>query len=103
MPGNVGIDYGQFAEDKMTGDSSETRKTLANAFLDTEPEDYRKQLVISQFLDEKFKEEIEESVQVWKIRKKFIELMLLIPMRMIIIRPILERQLPLVASLNDFV
>ena len=64
LPGNVGIDYGQLAENKSTAESSETRKTLANAFLDTEPEDFRKQLIINQFLDEKFKEELQETTQV---------------------------------------
>lgn len=64
LPGNIGIDYGQFAEDKCDPDSSVARKTLANAFLETEPEDYRKQLVINQFLDEKFKEEVQETSQV---------------------------------------
>ena len=62
LPGNMGIDYSQFAEDPKN--TSEARKTLANAFLDTEPEEFRKQLLLSQFLDEKFKEEIKEASKV---------------------------------------
>ena len=65
LPGNVGIDYTQFAEEKNSEKQKETQKTLANAFLDVEPEDCRKQLVINQFLDEKFKEEIQAALEVW--------------------------------------
>ncbi|XP_065052615.1 cobalamin trafficking protein CblD-like isoform X1 [Rhopilema esculentum] len=61
LPGNVGLDYGQFAEDQSGNNIKETRKTLANAFLEAESEEYRKQLVLSQFIDEKFKEEIQEA------------------------------------------
>ena len=64
LPGNVGIDYTQFAEENNSEKQKETQKTLANAFLDVEPEDYRKQLVINQFLDEKFKEEIQAALEV---------------------------------------
>lgn len=59
LPGNMGIDYHQFAED--ANETLETRKTLANAFLDTEPEEFRKQLLLSQFLDEKWKEDLQEA------------------------------------------
>ena len=62
LPGNMGIDYNQFAEDPK--ETSETRKTLANAFLDSEPDEFRKQLLLSQFLDEKVKEEIKEASKV---------------------------------------
>ena len=62
LPGNIGIDYQQFAEDAK--ETLEARKTLANAFLDTEPEEFRKQLLLSQFLDEKWKEDLQEASKV---------------------------------------
>eukprot|EP00112_Aurelia_sp_Birch-Aquarium-sp1_P022189 Seg6161.1 transcript_id=Seg6161.1/GoldUCD/mRNA.D3Y31 product="Methylmalonic aciduria and homocystinuria type D protein mitochondrial" protein_id=Seg6161.1/GoldUCD/D3Y31 len=63
LPGNVGMDYTQFAEENNSEKQKETQKTLANAFLDVEPEDYRKQLIINQFLDEKFKEDIQAALE----------------------------------------
>ncbi len=65
LPGSIGIDYKQFSEEApFIKKASEPQKTIASAFLEIEPEEIRKQVVIDRFLDEKFKEEIKEASQV---------------------------------------
>eukprot|EP00794_Sanderia_malayensis_P003013 gene3013-3471_t len=65
LPGSIGIDYKQFSEEAtFVKKAAEPQKTLASAFIELEPEEMRKQIVIDRFLDEKFREEIEGATQV---------------------------------------
>ncbi len=64
LPGSIGIDYKQFTEERSVETTAPPQKTLASAFLEVEPEDIRKQIILDRFLDEKFKEQIEEACKV---------------------------------------
>ena len=64
LPGSIGIDYKQFAEEVSHAEPNAPRKTLANAFLELEPENVRKQILLDRFLNEKFEEDIKQASKV---------------------------------------